>query len=186
MPNNAKKNVYKQKEFQIYLLWKSLPAHVHGMKRAELESSGFTDPLILKILKIKNQTEFAKKFNIKDLGTLTDWNNKIKKENIASPILVNNFEEQLSNINKQIILPQIDELKQIIIEQNKTIFLLKNENLSLKSKLKPRVKIRKEKEIISSVSIDETRIDSLSKKNNPKEIIKGSSIFQQIKNLFLG
>lgn len=124
MPNNAKKSVYKEKEFEMYLLWKSLPAHYRGIKKTELESSGFTDPLILKILKIKNQTEFAKFFHIKDLGTLTDWNNKIKSENLSSTLLPNNFNEQKKEIEIKINEPhlkEIDKLKRRIREQDEMI-----------------------------------------------------------------
>lgn len=38
---------------------------------------GFTDPEVFVLLKIKTQTEFAKQYGIRDLGTLTDWNRKI-------------------------------------------------------------------------------------------------------------
>ena len=38
------------------------------------------DELAMSLLEIKNQTEFAKRFGIKDLGTLTEWNKKIEKE----------------------------------------------------------------------------------------------------------
>ncbi|MEK7588481.1 MAG: hypothetical protein AAB438_01550 [Patescibacteria group bacterium] len=99
MPTNAKKNVYKEKEFQTYVLWKSLPAFFRGMQKKELQSYGFNDPLILKIVMIKNQTSFAKKFGIKDLGTLTDWNNRIKNNNLESFTLNNIFKKEFENIN---------------------------------------------------------------------------------------
>ncbi len=99
MPTNAKKNVYKEKEFQTYVLWKSLPAFFRGMQKKELQTYGFTDPIILKIVTIKNQTTFAKKFGIKDLGTLTDWNNRIKNNNLESFTLNNIFKKEFENIN---------------------------------------------------------------------------------------
>jgi len=99
MPTNAKKNVYKEKEFQTYVLWKSLPAFFRGMQKKELQSYGFTDPLILKIVTIKNQTSFANKFNIKDLGTLTDWNNRIKNNNLDSFTLNTIFKKEFEKIN---------------------------------------------------------------------------------------
>jgi hypothetical protein len=138
MPKNAKKGAYKEKEFETYLLWKSLPAHFRGMKKKELHAAGFTDPLILKIIKIKNQTQFAKTFHIKDLGTLTDWNNKIKNENITSPVLETTFQNQTSTINKKIILPTIKELENKLLEKNKIIYLLKKEITLLKKKPQPR------------------------------------------------
>ena len=82
MPNNAKISVYKEKEFEMYALWKSMPAYFRGMKKDQLLSLGFSDPMIQKVVKIKSQTEFAKAFHIKDLGTLTDWNSKIEKNNL--------------------------------------------------------------------------------------------------------
>jgi hypothetical protein len=136
MPNNAKKNVYKEKEFDMYLLWKSLPAHFHGMKKTELESYNFTDPLILKIIKIKSQTEFAKYFHIKDLGTLTDWNHKIKKENLPSPLLLNTFNKKFTETNNKININNVKELIKKIEEQEEIITSLKMENEKYKNKQK--------------------------------------------------
>lgn len=112
MPTNAKKNVYKEKEFQTYVLWKSLPAFFRGMQKKELQAYGFTDPLILKIVSIKNQTAFAKKFGIKDLGTLTDWNNRIKNNNLESFTLNTIFKKEFEKINLESI-PQTQKPKRV-------------------------------------------------------------------------
>jgi hypothetical protein len=40
---------------------------------------GIDDEIAMSLLEIKNQTEFAKRFGIKDLGTLSDWNKKIEE-----------------------------------------------------------------------------------------------------------
>lgn len=184
MPNNPKKQVYKEKEFGIYVLWKFLPAHFKGMKRDELETLGFTDPMILKIIKIKNQTEFAKYFNIKDLGTLTDWNNRIKREKPASPLLMTEFQKQYSGINERIILPNVSKLEAKISEQNKTISLLKKENALLKKKLKPSVIHKKEK------SADTVTLPA--PQNTPPEIQQTKTsenketknVFSRLKKLF--
>lgn len=135
MPKNAKNHVYKEKEFNIYVMWKFLPAHVRGMRKNELINLGVSDPLILKIIKIKNQTEFAKYFHIKDLGTLTDWNNKIKKENTTPPPFMNEYQKQNNNINEKIIIPNVTNLNEIILSQNKIISSLKKENVMLKNKI---------------------------------------------------
>lgn len=72
-----KKLVYKESEFETYILWKSLPPLLRGITIELAEKYGFTDPLTIELLSIKNQTQFAKKFGISDLGTLSDWNKKI-------------------------------------------------------------------------------------------------------------
>src|SRR3989344_3706182 len=43
------------------------------------EKLGIDDELAISLLSIKNQTEFAQRFGIKDLGTLTEWNKKIEE-----------------------------------------------------------------------------------------------------------
>lgn len=183
MPNNAKKSVYKEKEFSIYMLWKSLPAHLKGMSKNDLKLAGFTDPLISKIIKIKNQTEFAKYFRIKDLGTLTDWNNKIKKNNITPPLLVTDIQKRFSSIDQQITLPNISKLKNKIYKLNKIIYSLKKDNIDLQKKLKLRVSVKKDKGLKSATTPSE--IASLIKTEIDKTDNKPvKSIFQKIKNLF--
>ncbi len=137
MPKNAKLNVHKEKEFGIYVLWKSLPAHAHGMKKSELVALGLTDPLIQRIIKIKSQTEFAKCFSIKDLGTLTDWNARIKKEGLSLPSLAVDYQRQHPAVAEKIILPHVAELQEKIREQAALLTSLKRENSLLKRKLKP-------------------------------------------------
>jgi|GEM_PF-2208313 len=187
MPKNAKIHPYKEKEFSIYVMWKFLPAHIRGIRKDELVALGFTDPLIQKIIKIKNQTGFAKYFHIKDLGTLTDWNNKIKKENVTSPFLTSNQQSEFGNLNEKIILPNIDKLKIKISEQNKIISSLKKENALLKRKIKPHTQkkpnmtpdfqnnIRAETSNNISPETSQTNID----KKIPTE-----SIIQKLKKIF--
>ncbi len=169
MPNNAKKGVYKEKEFEIYLLWKSLPAHFRGMKKVELKSHGIDDPFISKIIKIKNQTEFAKYFHIKDLGTLTDWNNKIQKENLSSPLLPSIFKKQFVEINEKVIINNTEELEKKIKEQEEIIKSLKIEN----EKYKKQPKIIKQKTDIN-----------LDKKMPNIKPQREQNIFQKIKKVF--
>ena len=135
MPKNAKKYAYKEKEFQMYVLWKSLPAYFRGMKKMELHSHGFTDPLVMKVATIQSQTAFAKKFRIKDLGTLTDWNAKINKNKLDRHGSYTSFKKQVLAVNKGLsTLPDI-ALKQALCEQRKVISILKKENKSLTKRL---------------------------------------------------
>lgn len=82
MPNNAKNKVHKEKEFRAYILWSSLPPIFKNKPLSVLEKYGITDPLAIELLAIPNQKEFARKFGIRDLGTLTDWNRKIREGNL--------------------------------------------------------------------------------------------------------
>lgn len=78
--------VYKTQDFSSYVLWKSLPSFLKGQPRAVLEKFGISDEAMLQLLEIKTQTEFARRFGVKDLGTLTDWNKRIEKEGLLSSI----------------------------------------------------------------------------------------------------
>lgn len=70
-------SVYKRQEFESYVLWRSMPSILRGQPRHVIEKLGIDDELAMSLLDIKNQTEFAKRFGIKDLGTLTEWNKRI-------------------------------------------------------------------------------------------------------------
>jgi hypothetical protein len=129
MPTNAKKNVYKEKEFQSYILWKSMPAYFRGMKKEQLISYGFTDPLIAKIASIKNQTSFAKYFRIKDLGTLTDWNQKITKHKLRTDTLDALFAEQAARISTTVSLQPHKALEKKIADQRAVISALRRKIL---------------------------------------------------------
>lgn len=82
MPKKAKKIAYKEQDFNTYVLWKSLPSLLKGKLPVELEKLGIKDELTIELLSIKYQNEFAKKYDIKDLGTLTDWNRKIEENDL--------------------------------------------------------------------------------------------------------
>ncbi len=71
-------NVYKKQEFESYVLWRSMPSILRGQPGHVIERLGIDDELAISLLSIKNQTEFAQRFGIKDLGTLTEWNKKIE------------------------------------------------------------------------------------------------------------
>jgi hypothetical protein len=78
--------VYKTQDFSSYVLWKSLPSFLRGQPRSVLEKFGISDEAMLQLLEIKTQTEFAHRFGVKDLGTLTDWNKRIEKEGLLTSI----------------------------------------------------------------------------------------------------
>jgi hypothetical protein len=75
--NSKTVTVYKKQEFESYVLWRSMPSILRGQPRHVIEKLGVDDELAMSLLEIKNQTEFAKRFGIKDLGTLTEWNKRI-------------------------------------------------------------------------------------------------------------
>lgn len=81
-----KPGVYKKQDFESYLKWRSLPSSLRGQPKAVLEKLGFDDIEILTLLEIRTQTEFALKYGIKDLGTLSDWNKRIEKEGLIEGI----------------------------------------------------------------------------------------------------
>lgn len=77
----------RDKEFKLYVLWKSLPPLLRSElieKPALWAKTGFGDnPVINELLLIKNQGEFAKKFGLSP-DTLTKWNGLIEKRDMLS------------------------------------------------------------------------------------------------------
>ena len=179
MPINAKPSVHKEKEFGIYVLWKSLPAHAKGMKKSELVALGLTDPLIQRIIKIKSQTEFAKCFSIKDLGTLTDWNARIKREGLSTPSLEASHLNQHSAVTEKITLPHIAKLHEKLSEQAELLASLKRENILLKKKLKSQPKKSFTKSPIPNAETTLPNI-SVTKSENKSD----KTFYKTLKNLF--
>ena len=70
-------SAYKKQEFEAYLMWRAMPSILRGQPKHVIEKFGIDDEIAISLLEIKNQTEFANRFGIKDLGTLTAWNKKI-------------------------------------------------------------------------------------------------------------
>lgn len=86
-PNAKKltKRPYRESEYLAYKHWVSLPYFLKGKPQSVLLSGyDVRDPILLQLLPLRTQTDFARKFGIKDLGTLTDWNERIEKEGGAS------------------------------------------------------------------------------------------------------
>lgn len=78
--NSKLPTVYKKQEFESYVLWLSMPAILRGQPRHVIEKFGIDDELAMSLLEIKTQKEFAHRFGIKDLGTLSAWNKKIEEQ----------------------------------------------------------------------------------------------------------
>jgi hypothetical protein len=79
-----KHGVYRTQDFETYAMWKALPSFLRGQPRLVLEKFGIDEEIAINLLEIKTQTEFAKRFDIKDLATLTDWNKRLEKEGLIS------------------------------------------------------------------------------------------------------
>ena len=75
-----KSEVYKKQDYESYALWRSLPSFLRGQPRQILERFGVDEELVISLLEIKSQAEFARRFGIKDPSTLTDWNKRLEKE----------------------------------------------------------------------------------------------------------
>ena len=75
-----KSGVYKTQDFESYAAWKALPSFLRGQPRQVLEKFGIDEEIAISLLEIKTQAEFARRFNIKDPATLTDWNKRLEKE----------------------------------------------------------------------------------------------------------
>jgi len=80
MDLNNGRGVYKEEEYEKYAYWKFLPVQLRDLGEDSVRKLGIDDEEVLSLLAIKTQTQFASKFGIKDLGTLTDWNKRLRKE----------------------------------------------------------------------------------------------------------
>jgi hypothetical protein len=65
-------NISKQKEYETYVMWKSLPSILYGQEEKKLSRLGL-DETTMELLKIKTQTEFAYRYKLA-LSTLSGWN----------------------------------------------------------------------------------------------------------------
>ena len=78
------KRPYKQQEFEMYKVWKGIPAILLGESRDDMEKVGFRDSVF-----------FAARFKIKQRGTLADWN-KILDEDGSHMALWNKLMSKLT------------------------------------------------------------------------------------------
>lgn len=77
------KKINKKKEFELFILWRSLPPFYLGMADKMLDQLGFTDPIVRELLQIRTQAEFAEKFDVHP-SHLVAWNKKIALENLLN------------------------------------------------------------------------------------------------------
>lgn len=182
MPTNAKSSVYKEKEFETYVLWKSVPAYFRGMKKEQLISHGYTDPLIIKLIMIKNQTHFAKVFRIKDLGTLTDWNNKINNDSLLQNKFKNIFNEQNTKVLQTTEAEPTLILENTIAELRKQVNTLKRENAFFRKQLGDR-KIKQFRVSAKNVQSEILRVETPTAPLAASETIEETSFFARVKNI---
>lgn len=89
-----KRDVYKKAEYETYALWKSLPSFLRGQPASVLQKFGIEDEAALSLLEIRTQTQFAEKFGIKDLTTLSKWNKRLEEEGLI--IWINSWARKLT------------------------------------------------------------------------------------------
>jgi hypothetical protein len=70
-----KSDLKRKKEFEIFARWLAISPLLKFLTEKELAKIGVDDPEEMKLLKIKTQEEFAKKFKL-NVDTLTDWKKK--------------------------------------------------------------------------------------------------------------
>lgn len=63
----------REKEYRLYLLWKSLPLAMRKGGEQYLQQLGIDNPDIAELASIRTQTQFGHKYDV-DLGTLSIWN----------------------------------------------------------------------------------------------------------------
>lgn len=92
--NTTKKDdvvIRLEREFDMYCIWKSLPPMIispnKGTVDQVLEQLRIDDPVLIELANIKNQTEFAKHFNV-SIDSLTDWNKLINKRDTLADIRI--------------------------------------------------------------------------------------------------
>ena len=78
--------VYRKQDFATYVTWKSLPTFLRGQPETVLRKMGIDDDMAIELLQIKTQKDFAERFEVKDPGTLTDWNKRIEDEGLVEHI----------------------------------------------------------------------------------------------------
>jgi len=88
IPKNTKNTVkpYKKDIYDAYVAWRSIPASMrHNGAGAMAQDFIDEDARFVELLTIKNQSEFAKKYNIEN-STLTNWNKLIEKKDVMSEV----------------------------------------------------------------------------------------------------
>lgn len=74
-PNKSEWQPIKEREYRLYLLWRSMPVKMLKLGESYLKKIGIEDNDIKELVGIKYNQDFAKKFGL-SLDTLTDWHQK--------------------------------------------------------------------------------------------------------------
>jgi len=69
--------VYKEKEFNDFVEWLSLPSMLKGRSTDYLEQIGVTDERAVELLQFKTMTAFAEKYKLEP-STLSEWKQKAR------------------------------------------------------------------------------------------------------------
>lgn len=91
--NPPEKNigVYKEKEFDMYCIWKSLPPMIispnKGTVDQVLEQLRIDDPMLIELAHIRTQGDFAELYGV-EKSTLTEWNKLINKRDTLADIRI--------------------------------------------------------------------------------------------------
>lgn len=88
IPKNTKNiaKPYKRDVFDAYVAWRSIPAIMRSGNAGRMgEDMVADDARFEELLVIKNQSEFAKKYDVEN-STLTNWNKLIEKKEVMSEV----------------------------------------------------------------------------------------------------
>ena len=66
----------KEKEYRLYLIWKSLPSTFKKLGTKYLKELNINDEILEELIDIKTQRDFARKYKLRE-KTLSDWNTVI-------------------------------------------------------------------------------------------------------------
>lgn len=102
------KKPYKADLFDLYVKWKALPSIYRGASAETLEKIGIDEPTVFELLSIKTQAQFAAQYDV-DIGTLTDWNKRIDKENLLEPFRSSAFRKIVRNVFFSLAIKQAKE-----------------------------------------------------------------------------
>jgi len=94
----SKKDSTKNKEkiYEIYKIWKSLPPQILGTADSVMEEHyGIHDDLQKKLINITTQKEFAEEFNI-SRTTTTKWNKELREDQDDMNSFTKNFARDLT------------------------------------------------------------------------------------------